>query len=107
MSASLAAFERTLSRRKPPAGLSRALTALWWAHKGAWQTSHEIVMNEDDADCAWVHAYLHRVEADLSNARYWYNRAGKPVATGVHATELRAITQALLGAARGRRRVGS
>ena len=28
-------------------------------------------MNRDDPDCAWVHAYLHRVEGDLGNARYW------------------------------------
>jgi hypothetical protein len=28
----------------------------------------------------WVHAYLHRVEGDLSNAGYWYRRAGRPVA---------------------------
>jgi hypothetical protein len=24
-----------------------------------------------------VHAYLHRKEGDLSNADYWYRRAGK------------------------------
>jgi len=60
-------------------------------------------MDEDGKDCAWVHAYLHRVEADLSNARYWYNRANQPVATGAFETELRAITMTLLGG-RGRRR---
>jgi hypothetical protein len=63
-------------------------------------------MDDDGKDCAWVHAYLHRVEADLSNARYWYNRAGKPVATGAHEAELRAIMTALLGA-NGRRRTPS
>ena len=26
-----------------------------------------------------IHAYLHRVEGDLGNAAYWYNRASKPV----------------------------
>ena len=26
-------------------------------------------------DCAWVHAYLHRVEGDVDNARYWYREA--------------------------------
>jgi hypothetical protein len=25
---------------------------------------------------ARIHAYLHRVEGDLSNARYWYGQAG-------------------------------
>jgi hypothetical protein len=27
---------------------------------------------------AWVHAYLHRKEGDVSNAAYWYLRAGRP-----------------------------
>jgi hypothetical protein len=61
-------------------------------------------MDEDGKDCAWVHAYLHRVEGDLSNARYWYNRAGEAVATGAIEAELRAITTALLGARGGRRK---
>jgi len=106
LSTSFAAFERSLSRNKPPAGLSPALVALWWASKGDWDTAHGIVMDEDGKDCAWVHAYLHRVEADLSNARYWYNRANQPVANCALATELRAITTALLGA-HGRRRRSS
>ena len=53
-------------------------------------------MKHDDADCAWVHAHLHRVEGDLSNARYWYRQAGKPVATTVLDAEREAITAALL-----------
>jgi len=61
-------------------------------------------MDDDGKDCAWVHAYLHRAESDLSNARYWYSRAGKPVGTGALEAELRAITTVLLGARPGRRR---
>jgi hypothetical protein len=61
-------------------------------------------MEDDGKDCAWVHAYLHRVEGDLPNARYWYNRAGKAVATGALEAELRTITTALLGARGGRRK---
>src|SRR5262249_60538586 len=106
LTTSFAVFERSLSRAKPPAGLSPALAALWWASKGEWETAHGIVMDDDAMDCAWVHAYLHRVEGDLSNARYWYNRAGKPVATGALEAELHAMTTALLlaaGTPRGRR----
>ena len=25
----------------------------------------------------WIHAYLHRLEGDIDNANYWYNRARK------------------------------
>jgi hypothetical protein len=44
----------------------------------------------------WVHAYLHRKEGDLSNARYWYSRAGRPPQEGPLETEWDAIAGALL-----------
>ncbi len=31
----------------------------------------------DDRESAWVHAYLHRKEGDLTNADYWYRRANQ------------------------------
>ncbi len=43
-----------------------------------------------------MHAYLHRAEGDNGNARYWYARAGRPVATGPLAEEGAAIMAALL-----------
>jgi hypothetical protein len=43
-----------------------------------------------------VHAYLHRVEGDLSNAGYWYNRAGRPQATDALAAEWERLARALL-----------
>ena len=55
-----------------------ALQALWHDYQGDWHKSHKLIDRESDRDCAWVHAYLHRVEGDLSNARYWYRRSGKP-----------------------------
>lgn len=92
-----AEFKRSLSKTRPPAGLSAALSALWWAGKD-WERAHRTVMDEGGEDCAWVHAYLHRVEGDLENARYWYRRAGKPGASGALKTEYEAIAQALLSA---------
>jgi hypothetical protein len=52
------------------------------AGKDDWDKAHEIAMNHDDPNCAWVHAHLHRVEGDLGNARYWYRQAGRSPATG-------------------------
>jgi hypothetical protein len=57
-------------------------------------------MNEDGADCAWVHAYLHRVEGDRGNARYWYGQARRDPASGEFEAEWTAITAALLKAKR-------
>jgi hypothetical protein len=53
-------------------------------------------MDEGGEDCAWVHAYLHRVEGDLDNARYWYRQAQRPVPTRRVAAEWDAIAEALL-----------
>jgi len=80
----------------PPGGLAAPLTALWWAAKGDWDKAHAIVMNEDGRDAAWVHAYLHRVEGDLGNARYWYRAAGRPAATAALDSEWDDMVAALL-----------
>jgi hypothetical protein len=90
------AFKRSLSNKKPPPGLSPALAALWWAGNDNWDKAHDIVMSKDDADCAWVHAYLHRVEGDRDNARYWYRQARHEAATGDLQAEWSAIAAALL-----------
>lgn len=92
----LAEFKATLSKRRPPAGLAPALAALWWAGKEDWDLAHKLVMDETGKDCAWVHAYLHRREGDLPNARYWYGKARRPAATGRLAAEWDAIAEALL-----------
>ncbi|MBE9051421.1 hypothetical protein IQ243_13525 [Nostocales cyanobacterium LEGE 11386] len=65
-------------QRSCPQTLPKALQALWYEKQGDWDNAHEIVQNASDADSAWVHAYLHRKEGDLSNARYWYQRSHQP-----------------------------
>jgi hypothetical protein len=67
----MADLKSTLSNATPEDGLMPPLAALWWAAKGDWDAAHKIVQGESDANSAWVHAYLHRVEGDLSNAGYW------------------------------------
>ena len=95
-----AALSASISKLAPPAGLAPAVQALWWAAKGDWDKAHKIVMEEEGAQAAWVHAYLHRVEGDLPNAGYWYRTAGKPVAAGTLEAEWKTIVADLLGAAR-------
>lgn len=55
------------------------LRALEAEQRGDWKRAHEMVQDMVTAEAAWVHAYLHRVEGDLGNAEYWYNRAVQPV----------------------------
>ena len=90
-------FRASLSGTAPVSGLEPPLAALWWAAKGQWDAAHKIVQDEDTVDAAWVHAYLHRVEGDLGNAGYWYQRAGQPVAKDSLEAEWERIVSALLG----------
>jgi hypothetical protein len=93
----LAAFRASLKRTAPPAGVARPLAALWHAAKGSWDDAHKIAQDrEGEADYDWVHAYLHRVEGDLSNAGYWYRRCKRAPATGSLDAEWTAIAEALL-----------
>jgi len=94
----LAEFKRSVSKTRPPSGLAPALTALWWAAKCDWERAHALVMDESSKDCAWIHAYLHRVEGDLGNARYWYGQAGRAPQAGPLPAEWDSIAEALLGA---------
>ena len=92
----LTGFRASLADAKPPAGLAAPLEALWHAGHGDWERAHRIVMEAKGRDAAWVHAYLHRQEGDLENARYWYRKAKKPEVTGDLATEWSAIAAVLL-----------
>ena len=89
-------FRRTLGKHSPPADASDPLAALWWAAKGDWNRAHEIVMDVSSPEAAWVHAYLHRVEGDASNARYWYGQAGRPLSKAPFDAEWDEIVGALL-----------
>jgi hypothetical protein len=54
------------------------LQAVELALAGKWDAAHELVQQyEDNATAAWIHAVLHKIEGDLSNARYWYQRADR------------------------------
>ena len=90
-------FRASLSGAAPAPDLDAPLAGLWWAAKGQWDAAHKIVMREETAEAAWVHAYLHRVEGDLGNAGYWYRQAGQPVAKDSLEAEWERIVSALLG----------
>ena len=91
-----AEFEQSLTKGSPPRDLAPALAALWWARKGDWDKAHGIVMDAGGRDAAWVHAYLHRVEGDLDNARYWYRRAERSLPVSTLSEEWTDIARSLL-----------
>jgi hypothetical protein len=89
-------FRATLIAPEPPRDLRLALQALWWDAKGDWDGAHNCAQDQDDAEGAAVHAYLHRKEGDLPNASYWYSRAGRAVVSGGLDDEWRALADELL-----------
>ncbi len=68
-------FKKSLEDAYPQSDWPIQLTALWFEAKGQWKTGHDLIDHLEDPISAHVHAYFHRVEGDLWNARYWYRRA--------------------------------
>jgi len=93
----LAMFRAALDGNEPPPGTSLALQALWWDAKGDWKRAHVCAQEDQCADGARVHAYLHRKQGDLTNAGYWYTRAGSVPATGPLDAEWERLVCALPG----------
>ena len=89
-------FKESLKLASPPEGLTAALEGLWWDAKGDWHKAHESAQKDEGSDAAWVHAYLHRKEGDLSNAKYWYRRADRPAAYGDLEKEWAGVVRTLL-----------
>ncbi|RFC66400.1 hypothetical protein DYI37_02865 [Fulvimarina endophytica] len=57
---------------------TRLTTAIEAIEAGDWDKAHEIVQADCSREAAWIHAHLHRIEGDQTNANYWYNRANRP-----------------------------
>ena len=89
-------FMASIEHTSPPAELPLSLLALWYDARGNWDLAHETIQNESDETCAWIHAYLHRKEGDLWNARYWYNKCGRGEFKGSLSEEWQSITRSLL-----------
>ena len=90
--------EAVAARQALPADTAPLVKALWHDATGDWEHAHTLAQDVESPDGAWVHAYLHRKEGDISNAHYWYRRAQRPPASGALDNERREIVVALLGA---------
>lgn len=57
---------------------SALLKAVALALSDDWDASHKIAQDFSDTTANWLHAVLHKIEGDVSNSKYWYERtAGK------------------------------
>jgi len=61
-----------------------------------WDKAHAIVMGLRDKLAFRIHGLLHRIEGDLDNARYWYDKAGVRFSESkTFASEIAEIAKAL------------
>ena len=89
-------FKSTLVDDAPPPEVDPVLRALWVEARGDWDGAHKIVQDVSDRSAAWVHAYLHRKEGDLTNAAYWYSRADRELSAFSLEGEWEEIVKTLL-----------
>ena len=90
-------FQQSIDDNVVPEGLSNPLVALWYDAQDNWEKAHEYAQRNNDAESAWVHAYLHRKEDDLPNANYWYVRASRTMPHQRLDEEWQFIVNELLG----------
>jgi len=64
------------------------IKALDLAREGSWDEAHKLVQQYSDKLACLIHAYLHRVEGDIGNAQYWYDRADEDMPKNTLGEEL-------------------
>ena len=72
------------------------LEAIRLIEKGDWEASHRLIQMYNTQTACWIHAHLHRIEGDLWNAAYWYERAGKKMTGLSFEAELKQIKSFIL-----------
>lgn len=65
------------------------------AKEGQWDEAHRLVQSYSDKQSCLIHGYLHRVEGDLGNAKYWYQRADEKMPDNTLAEELERLYENL------------
>ena len=75
--------------------LRRAVELL---ENGDWEAAHNIAQKDESELGSWAHGIVHLMEGDLSNAAYWYKRAGRePAELSDIAQEVSALKYRLSG----------
>ena len=89
-------FIKLSKESEPSKKLSGIYLAIWYVVKDNWDLAHNIVQDINTETASWIHAYLHRVEGDIDNAHYWYNRANKEPSSESLGSELNDIMTSIL-----------
>ena len=92
-------FKESAAQENPPEGMPPELEALWQDFKEDWHGAHRTAQDIHTPIGSRIHAYLHRKEGDLGNARYWYRRSSEPEFSGTLEEEWAQIAGSILEAA--------
>lgn len=70
--------------------------AVEFLENGDWEAAHSIAQKDESELGSWAHGIVHLMEGDLSNAGYWFKRAGRESAEpGNIAQEISALKDRL------------
>ena len=90
----------SLEEDAPPGALSPPLQALWWLKKGGlamgeeWKKAHDLCQTKEGEHAYdLVHALVHWIEGNASNAAYWYRRVGGKRAADIKAEWQRIVSE--------------
>ena len=72
------------------------IDALALCREGKWDAAHIMVHQDDSRLAACLHGVIHQKEGDLSNAHYWFNRAGRCDPDPTTVNELNRFEQELM-----------
>lgn len=72
-------LQSTTHDPSPPKAFTPEQRALWLAKTSQWDQAHDIAQEIHTPLGSWIHALLHLIEGDTSNAAYWFHRAHQPV----------------------------
>jgi len=64
--------------------------------RGEWEAAHHIAQEDTSQEGAWVHAWLHRIEGDFANARYYIMTIENSTSFWRYCVEIRGNYLALL-----------
>jgi hypothetical protein len=60
-----------------------------------WDSAHRLIQDYSDPLSCRIHGYLHRIEGDIANGRYWYQRAGLDIPNNTLDDELKELLSKL------------
>ena len=89
-------FIKSTKLSNSPRQLSGIYFGLWYVINDKWDLAHTIIQEINTIMASQLHAYLYRMKGDISNAKYWYNKAGYPLNNQSLQSELDDIIRVVL-----------